>query len=84
MADQASVVTQYENELKVSDEKVHAHMNKCIDKADRVPELVTQMKKYFPKGRPKRGSSIGINNAPLAHDKDIDEIKKDVNHSLEK
>ena len=55
MVDPTALEAQYEYQLKVSYVQVHVCMNKCIDEADIVPELVIQMQKYFLKGRPERG-----------------------------
>ena len=59
-------------------------MHKYIAGKDGVPELVTQMQKYFLKGRPKIGSGLVSTNILIAHDKEIKEIIRDMKYSLER
>ena len=59
-------------------------MHKCIVGKDSIPELVIQMQKYFPKGRPKRGDKLVFTNILIAHDKGIEEIIRDMKCSLER
>ena len=59
-------------------------MHKHIAGEDRVPESVTQMQKYFSKGRPKKGRGLVFTNVLITHDEEIEDIISDVKYSLER
>ena len=78
------MTAQYKDNLEVSAEKTHAYVHECIIGIDSVLELVTQMQKYFSKSRLKRGDRLVFINVLIAHNEEIEEVIRDVKHSLER
>ena len=83
-ADLVVVIAQCEDNLEVSIEKVYMHVYEHVAGEDSIPESVIQIQKYFPKDRPKRGDRLVFTNTLIVHDKEIEEIIKNVKYSLER
>ena len=83
-ADPDIVVTYYEDQSKKLNSRYHDYTKSCIDLVEKVLSSITQMQKYFLKGRPKKVGSTVFTNVLIAYNKDIDNTLENLRGSLER
>ena len=57
-----AVIIPYESLLDRENYFIHCPRSTCIDNLTKILRSVTQLQKYFPKGKPKRGSGMVFTN----------------------
>jgi len=82
-ADPKAVIVQYKATHRFSDHEKEVDANMCLDHPGKMPRSITQLHKYFPKGRPKRGGGTVFTNFLLLHDEEIDDIIMDMKDAME-
>ena len=83
-ADLIAIIAQHKDNLEMSAAKAHTYMCECVSSVEGISESVTQIQKYFSKGRPKRGGGLVFTNILLVHNEEIKEIIRDIKHILER
>ena len=82
-ADHKSVIVQYEAVPRYSGKEREVNANMCLDHPGKMPRSITQLHKFFPKGRPKRGGGTVFTNLLLLHDEGIEDIILDMKDAME-
>ena len=81
-ADPTAVIVQYETLPKYSGREKEVSANLCIDHPRKMPRSITQLQKFFPKGRPKRGGGTVFTNILLLHNENIEDIILDMKDGM--
>ena len=81
-ADPTAVIMQYETLPKYSGREKEVSANLCIDHPRKMPRSITQLQKFFPKGRPKRGGGTVFTNILLLHNENIEDIILDMKDGM--
>ena len=81
-ADPTAVLVQYETKPKYSGKQKEVSADLCIDHPRKMPRSITQLQKFFPKGRPKRGGGTVFTNILLLHNENIEDMILDMKDSL--
>ena len=82
-ADPKSVIVQHEATPRYSGKEKEVDANMCLDHPGKMPRSITQLHKFFPKGRPKRGGGTVFTNLLLLHDEKIEDIIIDMKDAME-
>ena len=61
---------------------IHCPWSTCIDNLTKIPRSVTQLQKYFPKGKPKHGGGIVFTNFLILHDEEVDNMIIDMKDGM--
>ena len=85
-ADPDAVILPYEAKPKILTEAearvITCERIMCIDQVPKIPRSITQLHKYFPKGKPKRGGGTIFTNCLILHNEDIDDIILDLKEGI--
>ena len=73
-ADPTAVIVQCDIDLQCSTKEKVISATSCIDHPRRMPRSITQLQKFFPKGRPKRGGGTVCTNMLVLHNESIDDM----------
>ena len=82
-ADPKSVIVQHEATPRCSGKEKEVDANMCLDHPGKMQRSITQLHKFFPKGRPKRGGRTVFTNLLLLHDEKIEDIIIDMKDAME-
>ena len=85
-ADPEAVILPHEPVLERSTEEeapmILCDWNNCIDQIAKIPRSITQLHKYFPRGKPKKGGGTICTNCLILHDEEIDDIILDLKEGM--
>ena len=81
-ADPTAVLVQYETQPKYSGKEKEVSADLCIDHPRKMPRSITQLQKFFPKGRPKRGGGTVFTNILVLHNELIEDMIMDMKDGL--
>ena len=83
-ADPMAVLTPYEI-VPVQDPESgrHTHNDRFIETPARLPTSITQLQKYFFRGRPQKLGGTVFTNVLIGHDEDIKDIMLDIKECME-
>ena len=81
-ADPTAVLVQHETKPKTSGKEKEVSADLCIDHPRKMPRLITQLQKFFPKGQPKRGGDTVFTNILILHNEEIEDMIMDVKDGL--
>lgn len=85
-ADPDAVILPYEVKPKILTEEearvITCERIMCIDQVPKIPRSITQLHKYFPKGKPKRSGGTIFTNCLILHNEDIDDIILDLKEGI--
>jgi hypothetical protein len=82
-ADPEAVLVQYEATPRYVGTEIEIDANFCIDHPRKMPRSITQLQKYFPKGKPKKGGGTVYTNILILHKEDIEDMITDMKDGLE-
>ena len=82
-ADPNAVIIPYESSPDCEESFIHCPRSTCIDNLTKIPRSVTQLQKYFPRGKPKRGGGTVFTNFLLLHDEEIEDMIIDMKDGME-
>ena len=83
LADPTAVLVQCETMPKYVGTEKEVDANLCIDHPRKMPRLITQLQKFFPKGKPKRGGGTVYANCLILHNEQIEDMIMDMKDGLE-
>ena len=81
-ADPDVVMIPYDLYLEYSDTKINNYRSVCIDYLNKLPKSITQLQKYFPKGRLKQAGRIVFINFLMLHNEKVEDMIIDMKDSL--
>ena len=73
----------YESLPDYMDGLIHYPQSICIDHLTKIPRSVTQLQKYFPKGKPKHRGGTVFTNFLILHDEEVDDVIIDMKDGME-
>ena len=83
-ADPMAVLTPYEIVPAQDPESGHhTHNDRFIETPARLPTSITQLQKYFFRGRPQKLGGTVFTNVLIGHDEDIKDIMLDIKECME-
>ena len=82
-ADPEAVLVQYEATPRYVGTEIEIDANFCIDHPRKMPRSITQLQKYFPKGKPKKEGGTVYTNILILHKEDIEDMITDMKDGLE-
>ena len=82
-ADPEAVLVQYEATPKYEGTEIEIDANLRIDHPNKMPRSITQLQKYFPKSKPKKGGGTVCTNILILHSEDIEDMIMDMKDGLE-
>ena len=82
--DPDAVVTEYEDQSDRSNSYIYNYKNKCINSVESIPTSITQLQKFFPKGRLKKLGRTVFTNALVVYNEDIEGMIEDLKIGLER
>ena len=83
LANPNATIIQYEAEPKRSNNKNSCSQNLYIDQIGKILRSITQLQKYFPRGKPKRGSGTVFTNLLLLHNEKIEDMVIDIKDNMQ-
>jgi hypothetical protein len=77
------VIIPYESLPDHMDGLIHCPWSICIDHLTKIPRSVTQLQKYFPKGKLKHGDGMVFTNFLILYDEEVDDMIIDMKDGME-
>ena len=82
-ADPDAMIIPYDSYLEHSDSKINNYHSVCIDHLNKLPKSITQLQKYFPKGRLKWAGRTVFTNFLMLHNEKVEDMIIDLKDSLQ-
>ena len=83
LTDPNAVIMPYEAEPECSNNKNHYLKKSCVDQPGNIPRSITQLQKFFTRGKPKKGGGTVHTSLFLLHDEVIADMIIDMKDGME-